>query len=145
MNRLAAFLVLVLGVCALPARAALVYDGYPTGPGGFSTPYPAGNNPQVYAGMLEMNYANSTILVLDSSFADRVNLGTYWQATVYTYDDIQAGHGRFTPAQYSQAASITSFVGMWWNMFRYQMSNGGVSQRVLDHYVKETLNKSWTL
>lgn len=106
MNRLVALLVLVLGVCAVPAQAAMVYDGYATGPGGLSTPYPA-VNPQVYAGLIEMNYNGVPILEMSDDRNTLSHVGEYWPATLYTYADVQAGAPvRFSPAQYARAASI---------------------------------------
>ena len=104
MNRLVALLVLVLGVCAGPARAALVYDGYATGPGGLSTPYPS-INPEVYAGFIEMHIGGTTVLAMSDDYNARSNVGESWPMTLYTYADVMAGAPvRFSPDRYSSVA-----------------------------------------
>lgn len=126
-------LLFVALVAIAPARAALVYDGYPTDPGGFSTPYTA-VNPEVYAGVVGFNHGSTTVLAMSDDYNTRVNVGDSWLGTLYTYADVMAGAPvRFDPVKYSQTAWM--FAGPWWSMFRYQMNNGGVSQRELDHYV----------
>ncbi|GEM_PF-5572616 len=105
MHRLAALLFLVLGVCAAPApaRAALVYDGWATGPGGLSTPYPA-VNPEVFAGFIEFNYNGVPLLAMSDDYNARSNVGESWPTTLYTYADVMAGAPvRFSPQRYSEA------------------------------------------
>lgn len=127
MNRLVAFLVLVLSICVAPARAALVYDGYPTGPGGLSTPYPA-VNPEVYAGLIELNYDGVTLLAMSDDYNARTPVGSSGQATFYTYADVMAGAPvRFTPAQYGRAAHLLYFNGF----YPENLSLSGLSLRQL--------------
>src|SRR3989344_7658543 len=88
-----------------PARAAYVYDGYDTGPGGFSTPYPA-VNPEVYAGFVQINYGGNPVLMMSDDYANRTN-ATSWSTTLYTYAEVMAGApGKFTPAQYARAGFL---------------------------------------
>ncbi|OHA83374.1 MAG: hypothetical protein A2937_03550 [Candidatus Yonathbacteria bacterium RIFCSPLOWO2_01_FULL_47_33b] len=103
---IAAFGLAVITVFATPTRAALVYDGWDTGPGGLSTPYPT-VNPEVYAGLIELNYGGSPILVMSADRNTLSHLGEYWPVTLYTYAEVQAGAPvRFTPAQYARAAYL---------------------------------------
>ncbi|OHA83372.1 MAG: hypothetical protein A2937_03540 [Candidatus Yonathbacteria bacterium RIFCSPLOWO2_01_FULL_47_33b] len=103
MKRLVAVLLSVVAVVSVgSARAALVYDGYATGPGGLSTPYPAAN-PEVYAGLLEANLGTPT-LVMSADYNARVAVGDVQTLHIYTYADVMAGAPvRFTPAQYARA------------------------------------------
>lgn len=100
MKHFVALLFVALAAIA-PARAALVYDGYPTGPGGLSTPYPA-VNPEVYAGLIELNYDGVTLLAMSDDYNARTPVGSLGQATFYTYADVMAGAPvKFSPEQYS--------------------------------------------
>lgn len=99
-----ALLFVVLGAIS-PAHAAYVYDGYPTGPGGFSTPYPA-VNPEVYAGLVQINYNDNPILMMSDDYANRTNADT-WMTTLYTRADIQNGAPvEFTKEQYARAGYV---------------------------------------
>jgi hypothetical protein len=95
-------------VAITPARAALVYDGYATGPGGLSTPYPAGDNPQVYAGLIELNGAGGAILAMSSDRNTPSHTGESFVMTSYSFAEVDAGTApvRFTPAQYARAAYL---------------------------------------
>lgn len=92
-------------VATTPARAALVYDGYATGPGGLSTPYPA-VNPEVFAGLIELTGGNSgSILAMSNDPNPVSHVGESWAMTYYSYAEVQAGAPvRFTSAQYARAA-----------------------------------------
>lgn len=105
MNRFVALLFVTL-VAIAPARAALVYDGYPTGPGGLSTPYPA-VNPEVYAGLIELTGGSGTILAMSDDRNTPSHTGESWTMTNYSYAEVQAGAPvRFTPAQYARAGFL---------------------------------------
>lgn len=98
-------LLFVALVAIAPARAALVYDGYATGPGGLSTPYPA-VNPEVYAGLLEANLGTPT-LVMSADYNARVAVGDVQTLHIYTYADVQNDAPvRFTPTQYARAGYL---------------------------------------
>ncbi|HAT68053.1 MAG: hypothetical protein A2481_01165 [Candidatus Yonathbacteria bacterium RIFOXYC2_FULL_47_9] len=102
------FIALLVAFFALttPAQAVVVYDGYATGPGGLSTPYPAGT-PDVYAGLIETVADSGPLLVMFNDYNARTPVGFSSQAMYYTYADVQAGAPvKFTPAQYARAWSI---------------------------------------
>lgn len=105
MNKILAVFFAVLAF-ATPAQSAVICDGYPTGPGGLSTPYPANNDPQcVYAGLIEMQYDGSPLLVMFNRRDAITPVGVSGQATFYTYADVQNGAlVGFTSAQYARAA-----------------------------------------
>lgn len=99
-------LLFVALVAIAPAHAALVYDGYATGPGGLSTPYPLGDNPQVYAGLLEANLGTPT-LVMSADYNARVAVGDVQTLHIYTYADVKNGAPvKFSAAQYARAGAI---------------------------------------
>ena len=105
MKHFVALLFVALVAIVAPARAALVYDGYATGPGGLSTPYPA-VNPDVYAGLLEANL-NVPTLVMSADHSARVAVGDVQTLHIYTYADVMAGAPvKFTSAQYGRSASL---------------------------------------
>ncbi|OHA83276.1 MAG: hypothetical protein A2937_03950 [Candidatus Yonathbacteria bacterium RIFCSPLOWO2_01_FULL_47_33b] len=112
MKQLVAILFVFMALVAIvaPARAALVYDGYATGPGGLSTPYPAGDNPQVYAGLIEFS---SGILAMSSDRNAPSHTGESWTMTNYSYAEVQAGAPvRFTSEQYARAGWVLdSYLG----------------------------------
>ncbi len=119
MKHFVALLFVALVAIVTPARAALVYDGYATGPGGLSTPYPAGDNPQVYAGLLEANLGTPT-LVMSADYNARVAVGDVQTLHIYTYADILAGAPvKFTAAQYARAAYI---LGGYFPMYAFPNS-----------------------
>lgn len=106
MKKLVALLSVFVALVAIvtPARAALIYDGWATGPGGLSIPYPT-DTPQVFAGFIELNYNGNPVLMMSADYNARDHIGDSWQMTLYTYADVQNGAPvRFNPVQYSRAA-----------------------------------------
>lgn len=99
------FVFVALVAIVAPANAAMTYDGYATGPGGFSTPYPA-VTPDVYAGLIEINYGSHPVLMMSDDHANRVNVGDSWTTTLYTQADIAANAPvKYTAGQYGRAAA----------------------------------------
>jgi hypothetical protein len=115
MKRLIAALGLVATIIyTMPTNAALWYDGYPTGPGGFSTPYPS-NSPEVFAGFIKVNHNGFSTYDIFDNYNTRINVGDSWRSTLYSYDEVMAGTAQgvvFTKKQYSQmwALLYTAFI-----------------------------------
>lgn len=103
------FVFVALVAIVAPARAALVYDGYATGPGGLSIPYPA-VNPEVYAGLIEFNYGGNPVLMMSDDYTTRTNVGETSSTTLYTYADVMAGAPvRFDSVKYARAGALLNF------------------------------------
>jgi hypothetical protein len=91
-------------------NAATVYDGWATGPGGLSTPYPA-VNPEVFAGLIEFNYGSYPVLMMSDDYATRTNVNDSWQMHLYTYADVLAGAPvKYSAAQYARAAWVSDTI-----------------------------------
>ncbi|HAT68070.1 MAG: hypothetical protein A2481_01245 [Candidatus Yonathbacteria bacterium RIFOXYC2_FULL_47_9] len=107
---------------ALPAHAALVFNGAATGPGGLSIPYPT-VNPEMYAGFVEFDYNGKSILMMSDDYTTGISVDGVWTTNLYTYADVAAGTAlvKFSSVQYAQ-------VGWIWGQF------GGFSQGFLDSF-----------
>lgn len=141
------FLAVVLTVLAfaVPAHAALVYDGYATGPGGLSTPYPAAN-PEVFAGLVEFNHGSVPLLVMFDDYATRVSVGSSWEGTAYTYADVLAGAPvQFTPEQYARAGYILNGYFNYYNIVQHFPSLRVVAELSGNNTLAELNTQVWDI